>query len=70
MCAGASQLTMRSMNTSSLNYHLATMRSADLEHEWQRRRVELDAAAGRAEPRERRVRGRRLLRAPVARLLG
>jgi hypothetical protein len=70
MCAGASQITMTTMNTSSLNYHLATTRSADLEHEWQRRRVELDGAAARAEIRERRVRGRRLLRAPVARLPG
>jgi hypothetical protein len=70
MCEGRSQSTMRSMNTSVLNYHLSTARTADLEREWQRRRIELDAAAERAERRDSRARGRRLRFAPVARLLG
>jgi hypothetical protein len=35
MCEGASQLTMGSMNTSALNYHLATARAADIEREMQ-----------------------------------
>jgi hypothetical protein len=70
MCARPSQLTMGSMNTSLLNYHLATARTVDLEREWHRRRVELDLAAEHAERRGRRVRGRRFHFAPVARLLG
>jgi hypothetical protein len=61
---------MRSMNTSILNYHLSTMRAADVEREWQRRRMELDIAAERAERRDRRARGRRLRFARVARLPG
>ena len=70
MWKGPSQLTMRCMNTSILNYHLSTMRAADLERQWQRRRLELDLAAERAERRDSRARGRRLRFAPVARLLG
>ena len=31
MCASPSQLTMRCMNTTVLNYHLATARTADIE---------------------------------------
>ena len=31
MCEGPSQLTMECMNTTVLNYHLATARAADIE---------------------------------------
>ena len=70
MCEGPSQYTMRPMHTSVLNYHLSTMRAADLERQWERRRLELDLAAEHAERRDSRARGRRLRFAPVARLLG
>ncbi len=67
MCAGASQLTMESMNTTVLNYHLATARTADIERGMRHVLVR--------EPAERRRRGfaaggRSRRAALVARVIG
>ena len=39
MCGRASQLTMGSMNTTVLNYHLATVRTEDIERGARNRRI-------------------------------
>jgi hypothetical protein len=67
MCARASQLTMECMNTSLLNYHLATVRTADIE-----RAARYPQVREPAEPRRRAVAacGRSRRAALVARLIG
>jgi hypothetical protein len=63
MYEGASQLTMGSMNTSVLNYHLATTRAADIERDMQHLLVR--------EPKRRRGFARRDRRVALkARLVG
>ena len=66
MCGRASQLTMESMNTTVLNYHLATVRTEDIERDARNRRIR-DARGKRRDSRDVRP-GRRA--ALVARLIG
>jgi hypothetical protein len=66
MCADGSQLTMRCMNTTVLNYHLATVRTEDLERDARNRRIR--EARGKR-PGSRDVRHTRRA-ALVARLIG